>query len=157
MAADGCLRCFKDFACQVFKGGACSRRITCACFSLPRSVVSRRHLAAQAAVAERLAAVAARGGSYGVPEATLRESHRQMVQGSEYSHIFKPEEVAEIFAGGWGRPGPARCGWLAGIALYPCSPPPSCFPPTTPRPGTPCRGSCGRHCRHRCAGALPLH
>lgn len=69
-----------------------------------RSVVSRRQLAAQAAVARRLADAAQRGG-YGMPEASLREAHRDMVQpeGQPFSHIFTPDEVANILAGVAGR------------------------------------------------------
>ena len=65
------------------------------------SVVSRKQLAAQAAVAKRLAAAASRGG-YGVPEASLREAQRQLAEAGEagdYSRIFTPEEVADILAG----------------------------------------------------------
>lgn len=57
-------------------------------------------------MAERLAAAAERGG-YGVPEASLRESHRQMVQQSGYAQIFRPQEVADILAGGLPSPAPA--------------------------------------------------
>ena len=70
----------------------------------PNSVVSRRQLAAQAAVAKRLAAAAERGG-YGVPEASLREAHRQLAEAGaagDYSRIFSPEELADILAGAAG-------------------------------------------------------
>ena len=49
-------------------------------------------------MASRLAAAAARGGSYGLPESSLRESQRELVQQAEFAHIFTPEEVADIFA-----------------------------------------------------------
>lgn len=78
------------------------------------SVVSRRQLAAQAAVAKRLAAAAERGG-YGMPEASLREAHRQLAAAGEvgdYSRIFSPEEVADILAGA----PPALPNLLAGLS-----------------------------------------
>lgn len=46
-----------------------------------------------------MAAVASRGGSYGMPEASLRVAHREMVEQGDYSRVFTPEEVADIFAG----------------------------------------------------------
>jgi hypothetical protein len=54
-------------------------------------------------VARGLAAAASRGGSYGVPEAALREAHRSMVQPQQqegtYSRVFSgPGEVADIFS-----------------------------------------------------------
>lgn len=66
-------------------------------------MVSRRLLAAQQQVAQRMAAVAARGGSYGVPEASLRQAHRDMVTPGAYSQVFTPREVADLLAGEQGR------------------------------------------------------
>lgn len=78
----------------------------------PNSVVSRRQLAAQAAVAKRLAAAAERGG-YGVPEASLHAAHRQLAEAEvgDYSRIFSPEEVADILAGA---PGGCACDCVGG-------------------------------------------
>jgi len=87
------------------------------------SVVSRRQLAAEEAVAAKLKAAAARGGSYGVPEASLREAHEQMVQqGAEYSRIFSPGEVADILAGKAAEPA-LHCLYCLALARLPACPP----------------------------------
>ncbi len=51
-------------------------------------------------MAQARAAAESRGGSYGVPEASLRQAHRDMVQAAaEYRSIFQPQEIADILAG----------------------------------------------------------
>jgi hypothetical protein len=62
-------------------------------------------------MAQQLAVAAERGG-YGVPEASLRDAHREMVGRAEFGDILTPEEVADIFAGLQGKPGaepPCAC------------------------------------------------
>ncbi|KAL4452089.1 hypothetical protein ABPG75_007751 [Micractinium tetrahymenae] len=61
-------------------------------------VVSGKVLAEQRKLAQARAAADSRGGSYGVPEDTLRQAHREMVQAAEYRSIFQPQEIADILA-----------------------------------------------------------
>lgn len=94
-------------------------------------------------MAQARAAADSRGGSYGVPEASLRQAHREMVHAAaEYRSIFQPQEIAEILAGEQGERGHAPegggggrearpAGWPPGISAAGCTQGthPRCLPP----------------------------